>query len=292
MALQPVLSVKFKDPHSDFAIDLNINDLGGLYNSAMINAYCRLSPFQLRPLIHIVKSWSKARDLNDPSGKDGATSLSSYCWALLAIAYMQEKHALPNLQDEDLVTRNGRNGVKVWVGWGRRQGTSADISFVDKLEDEDFKRLELDPVEWDGEKFLHSENQLGDLVKGFFEFYYQLTKNSEKENNATLCLSVWKGGVIPRAAKRDMSYDYKLQQASQKQTGAKLPAAAQQSTGARAGDEKERGPIVRGFAQPHEWVGADLVVQDPFLHDKVSNQFGWSSGKDVDWLSFRTVHVE
>lgn len=34
-------------------------------------------------------------------------------------------------------------------------------------------------------------------------------------------------------------------------------------------EELPRGPEVDGFAQPERWSLSDLVVQDPFLHDKV-----------------------
>lgn len=39
----------------------------GTNNSFLIQSYCFLAPHTLRPLIHAVKRWAKARKINDPS---------------------------------------------------------------------------------------------------------------------------------------------------------------------------------------------------------------------------------
>ena len=264
-------AAKFKDPYSGYEIDLNINDLGGLYNSAMINAYCRLSPYQLRPLIHIVKLWSKARDLNNPSGRNGERSLSSYCWALMAIAYMQIKHGLPNLQDEQLVRQAGRQDVDIWVGWGRSKGIPARVPFSDRLTAEDISRLDLPTKRWSGVQIIHTDETIGNIVKGFFDFYAGLVQEPQGGLSAASYIShtitVWKGGIMKRGLPWDLRYDSRLEEFKREK---KLPAAAQQTEVSAQPVVKPRSGLIEGFAQPQEWAGADLVVQDPFLHDKVS----------------------
>jgi hypothetical protein len=42
---------------------LSVNDLGGVYNTNLIESYCYLSPYALRPLLNLVKKWGKARSI-------------------------------------------------------------------------------------------------------------------------------------------------------------------------------------------------------------------------------------
>lgn len=39
----------------------SVNNLGGVYNTHLIESYCYLSPYALRPLLNAVKQWGKAR---------------------------------------------------------------------------------------------------------------------------------------------------------------------------------------------------------------------------------------
>ena len=264
----------------------------------MINAYCRLSPYQLRPLIHIVKSWAKARDLNNPSGRTGQRSLSSYCWALMAIGYMQIEHGLPNLQDDRFIRREQRQDIDVWVGWGRAKGIPAHVSFADSLAPEDCSSSsKMAAVEWQGHEFVHSQTSIGDLVKGFFKFFEELTSEATTttsgETHKTHCLSVWKGGLVERGFPMDLRYDSRQQEYKRQKD---LPAAAQQVDGVDGSrnysTSNNRSRPVSGFAQPQEWSGADLVVQDPFLHDKVSPRSGISTSLRLTMLSSRTVQAQ
>lgn len=95
------------------------NDLGGVHNTALILSYCLLAPYTLRPLIHTVKTWAKARKLNDPfvaslfvvllvslssrahflcsSGSHGPATFSSYSLNLLCITYLLSGPHPPSL---------------------------------------------------------------------------------------------------------------------------------------------------------------------------------------------------
>ena len=80
--------VKGVDRLSGLSTDLNTNDRLGLINTHMIKRYCELSPL-LVPMLYFIKAWAKLHGLNSPSlgGKD--RSLSSYCYALMTIGYLQ-----------------------------------------------------------------------------------------------------------------------------------------------------------------------------------------------------------
>lgn len=297
-----MILVKFKDPFSDFDIDLNVNDLGGLYNSAMISAYCRLAPFHVRPLIHIVKSWTKARDLNNPSGNKGQRTLSSYCWTLMVIIYLQHTKALPNLQDEELIRQAGRTVEDIWVGFGKPKGTVAEIGFADQVGFAVLEEYGLSPVEWNGQSFGLIPKSVGELVQGFFEFWSSALSGSSAKgaiNHATHAFSPWLGGVMDRGFRlasritasateqttldllqavqksdkgiRDVTDVMDIDEEVERDVEEKsLPAAAQQTTGANARFNERSRPIL-GFEQPTDWSVEDLVIQDPFLHDKVSS---------------------
>ena len=304
-----ILIVKFKDPTSGVSLDLNTNDLGGEANSRMILAYCRLAPFSLRPLIHTVKTWAKSRNLNDSSGAKGSPTLSSYCWTLMSIAYMQIIGKLPNLQDAVSVRAAGREDCVIWVSWGKPQGQAANIGFAEPRED----GLAAAAAR---------EDDVGSIVKGFFAFYHTMFRDDREPADKPLAIydgrvpstrhhviSVWKGGLTNRSTSIDASSSSKRRVDKQKgqacggdavisgleqneQTtieeeveNANVQEASQtlpnerDNRGARAkgrnrslpAEELARGPPVDGFAQPQRWAKAELVVQDPFLHDKVSH---------------------
>jgi DNA polymerase sigma len=57
---------KFYDPVSKLNCDVNFGHFLGVYNSSLIRTYTFLDP-RVKPLLLLVKSWSKVRDLNNPS---------------------------------------------------------------------------------------------------------------------------------------------------------------------------------------------------------------------------------
>lgn len=338
--------VKFKDPASGVSLDLNTNDLGGEANSRMILAYCRLAPFTLRPLIHTVKTWAKSRNLNDSAGAQGSPTLSSYCWTLMCIAYMQSIGKLPNLQDADRVRAAGRQDCVIWVSWGKPQGQAAIIGFAEPSDD-------------DIAAAAAREEDIGSMVKGFFAFYHNMFRKDRENDDEPSALykgrvpdtrhhviSVWKGGLTNRSVPVDSQGDSKrrldkqkeeartrmlgdgalpqggdsmmsgLEQSEQTtmdeeienanvQEEAETPANGRQDRGAKGkgrnrflpAEELVRGSPEDGFAQPQRWAKADLVVQDPFLHDKVScakaSSFGYPNDQRLyPELRSRVVKAE
>ncbi|WVQ82953.1 hypothetical protein IAT38_005089 [Cryptococcus sp. DSM 104549] len=142
--------------------DINTNDLGGWYNSSLILHYCRIAPFLLRPMIHALKLWASSQQINDPSGSKGPATMSSYCLTLMAIAYLQYRGCLPNLQANvaaPIPNYPHTTGDKdaVWVSWGRDQGIKAFVGF-DKEP----------PAGWTSREPGLTASQ---ALRGFFEFF-------------------------------------------------------------------------------------------------------------------------
>ncbi|KAJ3411315.1 hypothetical protein HDV05_002379 [Chytridiales sp. JEL 0842] len=97
---------KFTDPTTNLKCDLSVGNMLGVHNSRLLQTYCSIHPVS-RPLILLVKSWAKERDLNDA----GAGTVSSYAWSLMVINFLQRKGMLPALQQV-----GGKKGVEwVWI---------------------------------------------------------------------------------------------------------------------------------------------------------------------------------
>ena len=96
------------DPPISF--DLNINRRNGLFNSSLLAAYGEVHP-HFRPLLVILKAWSRAVGLDAPAVtiKMGRRTFgtvrpfSSYIMGTLLVAYMQHVKMLPNLQEPFVV---------------------------------------------------------------------------------------------------------------------------------------------------------------------------------------------
>ena len=243
--------VKFSD--EGFKCDININDLGGWYNSRLILAYCDISPYVLRPLIHVLKLWASAKQVNDPSGASGPPSMSSYCLTLMAIGYLQHLGALPNLQANinvpipSLPWDTGDPDL-IWVGWGKSQGIPVHIGFATKA-----------PPDW---RPRNPDLTASEAVKGFFAFFSgSHGPVGERFNFVTQIVSILNGGIISRV----------------EELGARAKAAQQarmsgitledESREARAAAETRMGTGVD--YQPRNWGDRRLIVQDPFIWQKV-----------------------
>ncbi|CAE6436984.1 unnamed protein product [Rhizoctonia solani] len=106
--------VKCRDPYTNIKIDVNCNELLGLRNTELLSHYCNLYQ-PLRPLIFFLKRWAKSYGLNDPSAQTGPPGFSSYCLALMTVAFLQTRGALPSLQSQfDGVPAN-RDQHGVWM---------------------------------------------------------------------------------------------------------------------------------------------------------------------------------
>jgi predicted nucleotidyltransferase len=81
--------VKFLDPTSGLEVDIGLNNVLAQRNTALLRAYATLDPVNVRCLGYVIKSWAKARDLNDPV----TGTLSSYAWLLCLLSFLQRRPA-------------------------------------------------------------------------------------------------------------------------------------------------------------------------------------------------------
>ncbi|ORY04989.1 Nucleotidyltransferase [Basidiobolus meristosporus CBS 931.73] len=77
--------VRMWDPELKLACDMNVNNPIALRNTELVKAYVALDP-RVRPLIMIIKYWTKRRVLND-AGVGG--TLSTYTWVNIIINFLQ-----------------------------------------------------------------------------------------------------------------------------------------------------------------------------------------------------------
>lgn len=79
--------VRLFDPELQLSCDINVNNTLALQNTKMIKNYVALDP-RVRPLIMVIKHWTKQRALNDAA--NGGT-LSSYTWTCMIINFLQQR---------------------------------------------------------------------------------------------------------------------------------------------------------------------------------------------------------
>ena len=88
--------VKFTVPGPNTHVDVTINNLLPLRNTALITAYRAIDP-RVRDFIVIVKHWAKARHIADAY----LNTLSPYAWVLMCIFIAQKAGLVPVLHRED-----------------------------------------------------------------------------------------------------------------------------------------------------------------------------------------------
>ncbi|KAG1453150.1 hypothetical protein G6F46_009486 [Rhizopus delemar] len=117
--------VRLFDPEMQLSCDINVNNTVALENTKMIKVYVSLDP-RVRPLIMIVKHWTKQRLLNDAA--NGGT-LSSYTWTCMIINFLQQREPpiLPVLHEADNEAVDEYyfcDDVKKWEGFGLKNKES------------------------------------------------------------------------------------------------------------------------------------------------------------------------
>ncbi|WWC70744.1 uncharacterized protein I206_104695 [Kwoniella pini CBS 10737] len=261
--------VKFKDTQGVIECDINMNDLGGWYNSSLILHYCLISPHLLRPMIYILKRWLSAQDLNDASGSKGSATMSSYCLTLMVIAYLQARGCLPNLQKNiNVPLLNSASDTNdkdvIWVSWSRDQGVPAHVAF------------DRGPPE--GWKSADPNLTVSQAVRGFFRFFSRsqpsaLASNEEKArfDHRKMILSILQGGIANRVMGvgqgRVEDEKVKDQLRHKGSTEREVEEAMIILRDGRIKGEEKMGKGDRGI-QPRNWSERRLVVQDPFLWQK------------------------
>ncbi|WVW84643.1 hypothetical protein I302_106677 [Kwoniella bestiolae CBS 10118] len=272
--VQPIPSastpiVKFKDPTGKMECDINVNDLGGWYNSSLILHYCLISPYLLRPMIYILKRWLSSQDLNDASGAKGPATMSSYCLTLMIIAYLQARGCLPNLQRDINVppislASDPSDPDVIWVSWSKQQGVPAHVAFSLSP-----------PGDW---KSSEPDLTVSDAVRGFFAFFSHtspLFSASQQEkarfDHTKQIISILQGGLASRVTSvgggriEDQQQRNQLQQ--QGFSLSQIDSVMEMMRETRIKKEEKMGKGDRGI-QPRNWSERRLVVQDPFLWQK------------------------
>lgn len=90
--------IKLKDSVTGISCDIGVNNILALYNTRLLRVYGEIDA-RLVQLALLVKFWAKRREVNDPYWG----TLSSYCYLMMAIFYLQKCHPplLPVLQQFD-----------------------------------------------------------------------------------------------------------------------------------------------------------------------------------------------
>jgi len=92
----PILRATFSHPNGDLEVDLNVNNLAGVYNSYLLHYYSRIDD-RFPALCLLVKHWAKKNSIGDAMNG----MLNSYSIILLVIHFLQSAVSppiLPNLQ--------------------------------------------------------------------------------------------------------------------------------------------------------------------------------------------------
>ncbi|KAI8612825.1 hypothetical protein BC830DRAFT_529272 [Chytriomyces sp. MP71] len=85
--------VKIRDPITGIRCDIGFQSSLVMYNTRLLKSYSQIDP-RFRELVFIVKYWSKQRNINEPY----FGTLSSYCFVLMVIHFLQIRGVLPCLQ--------------------------------------------------------------------------------------------------------------------------------------------------------------------------------------------------
>lgn len=269
--------VKFNVGRSQLQCDVNNNDLGGWYgfrwlfidrryNSMLILSYCNIAPHVLRPMIHALKLWAGAHGVNNPSGAGDVPTMSSYCLTLMAIAYLQHLGILPNLQDGIPVPDNldpsdtSDSSNTIWVGWGRYQGIKANILFK-----------KVPPPGW---RSAHPNLTAADAIAGFFGFFSSDMRVHGRFRYNEQVVSVLNGGIMNRVAptghESATRATYRRTLNGMEEVEIKRLMELYDDEWNRKNDVSRMGTGNSGI-QPKPWGEKRLVVQDPFIWEKVGS---------------------
>ncbi|KAJ9479798.1 NTP_transf_2 domain-containing protein [Pseudozyma hubeiensis] len=259
--------------------DININERFGLFNSQLIQAYANLQPQIVRPLIFLLKHWYSRCELNDPAGKRGSMTFSSYTIALMALQVLQVEGVLPNLQSPDLLNSLNVEPSFLYARTRRpARGKNArpapvedasppkkyNVTFATDHADAELQKGKvINPAADDGSKSVVSSTDplLGRMLVSFIRFYTQLDRRRHVVSVVSGSLLPRKRGSHPRHVLFDSaSEDHSLEPEDGDMQGSPdLLSFASRDGDARAALREEQQDI---------WAGEELVVQDPFIIDR------------------------
>jgi len=204
----------------------------------MIKRYCEISPL-LVPMLYFVKIWAKSHDLNSPSlgGKD--RSLSSYCYALMTIGYLQYIKVLPNLQERfDKIPPSENLGY--WI----KNKVGTERTFCDIRYDQDRQQSSK-----------ASNISLAEAIHGWF-WYWGLRHRYDRKK-----LAIRLGGVTSR--------QHTFLNPECDTRGAAIAPEWPSSPGRSPSPPDDTAVFAALNApNPERWRHNLLVVEDPFIRTK------------------------
>ncbi|SJX60987.1 uncharacterized protein SRS1_12213 [Sporisorium reilianum f. sp. reilianum] len=265
--------VKMVHRKHDIPADININERFGLFNSQLIQAYADLQPQLVRPLIFFLKHWYSRCELNDPAGKHGSMSFSSYTIALMALQVLQIQGVLPNLQSPSLLkslnirpnflyarfkrVKRSRNGRPPAVE-DETPALKYNVTFATSdagMQPYTTRALQLaadDAPTNDASTKTSTDRLLGRMLVAFVRFYTQLDRRTQ-------VVSVLNGSPLPRSKGSHPRHILFDSASEDDKTPGEPVTIASRDAEARAALREEREDI---------WAGEELVVQDPFIVDR------------------------
>ena len=162
--------VMFRDPQSGVDCDISVANPLAVENTRLLRAYAALDP-RVRLLAYVVKAWSAARHVNDPS----RATLSSYGYVLMVLCFLQTRDppVVPNLQRaEGLRPKVVPHPVE--------RGVSVDLAFATEAPRGEPNRASA-----------------AELLAAFFHFY------AYEVDYERFCLSLKGGGLRRKDAKAE-----------------------------------------------------------------------------------------
>ncbi|CAB3410713.1 unnamed protein product [Caenorhabditis bovis] len=162
-AVVPILKVDLQPPYENLDIDININNIAGIYNSHLLHYYSQIDG-RFPALALVVKHWAIRNEIGDAQ----YGTFNSYSLILLVIHYLQcgvRPAVLPNLQHIFPEKFDRKLSLENLVLFG---------NIIDKLPDRP-------PNTW----------SLGELTIGFFNYYARFPFNK-------YAISIRSGQIFPR----------------------------------------------------------------------------------------------
>ncbi|TPX66924.1 hypothetical protein CcCBS67573_g07658 [Chytriomyces confervae] len=138
--------VKIRDAITGIRCDIGFQSKLVLYNTRLLKAYSRIDP-RFRELVFIVKYWSKQRNINEPY----FGTLSSYCFVLMVIHFLQIRGVLPCLQQ---IAHDGQNVPNIAID-------EANVYFCE----------DVDTLVSSGKWTCTNAETVGELVVAFFKYF-------------------------------------------------------------------------------------------------------------------------
>lgn len=165
--------VSFFHDKANINCDLSLNNFLAFENSKLVKVYTDLMP-NLKKLIFVLRYWFKQKNLHSSS------KFNSYTIIWMAIFYMQQMNVayLPTVQHLNKLT----SSVMEVHGWDCAFET--DLAKIKASQPESFQKNKQ-----------INENNMNDLLKGFFEFYSSF-KFSTSDSTTHKIISTRSGQIL------------------------------------------------------------------------------------------------